>query len=290
MKDEFNNLQKEVNQSNEFVNIKDNPSIKENITAPEQVNAPEYTDPVDDTPVSPEKRKFDQDKKNHALTMLTGGLTATIAGIVLGLTTMLNVKMSAEFDHVDYADGNISYQVNVKDMTEKETLTAYVYEENELIETIDLVDEDGDGIIEGNYEISPEHVKELLANDNDNSVSYRFTLKGIVGLNVSRDFDSYVLRIDQIVSEFRDVDYWCTCGKDGYYNFQMNFTDDNNIFTDFEAYIDDNFGGRSYCEFNEDLHSAQHIYVLDLQGASGILTITYYADGELQVVTQEVHF
>ena len=171
-------------------------------------------------------------------------------------------------------------------MTEKETLTAYLYRGENKIDEISLVDEDGDGNIAGSFILNEEELSQIeqVTSANENaSILYRIDLKGVVGLNVERAFDSYVVKINKMISVFESVDTECRCGVDGNFYFTMNYTDNGGQFSDFVAYIEDNFGNRSECVFAIDneggYHNEQKIYVLGLSGSTGKLTIEYKING-----------
>ena len=124
-------------------------------------------------------------------------------------------------------------------------------------------------------------------------------LRGLVGLDVERLFDRYVVSIDKFTSHFDDIEWHCECSVDGYFYFKMNFEDDGDLFSDFEAYIVDNFYENatssdeqenhiSRCTFSDNLHDEQRIFVENLQGSQGKLVIKYNKDGETDKVVQEL--
>lgn len=284
--DELNQGVGEFNPQSENKVIAENVVVKENIAVNEN-------QPVEESIPAPKKSptKLNEKKKQHALSVLSGGLAATVGAVVCGMTSYVNVKMSADFSDVKYEDGKIVYAINVQDMTEDETLTIYPFRDNDSMDSINVVDEDGDGVIEGVIELDKEYIQNKL-NSNDNvTIDYVLELKGIVGLNIERSFDRWVIRIDKMTSKFENVEGYCTCTIDGNYTFLMNFEDDNELFSNFEAWITDDFGHESYCTFTENLHEEQKIYVLDLQGSHGYLHIRYQADGvEADPIDIEINF
>lgn len=284
--DELNQGVGEFNPQNENKSFAENVAIKENVIVNEN-------QAVEESIPAPKKApgKLNEKKKEHALSVLSGGLAATVGAVLVGMTSYVNVKMSADFSDVKYEDGKIVYAINVQDMTEDETLTIYPYRDNGALDAISVRDEDGDGLIEGVIELDKEYIRTRLDSSDNVTVNYVLELKGVVGLNIERSFDRWVVRIDKMTSKFEDVESWCTCSEDGCYNFQMNFEDDNDLFTNFEAWITDDFGNESHCSFTENLHDVQKIYVLDLQGAHGFLHIRYQADGvEADPIDIEINF
>lgn len=277
MADEFRDAGREINPQVENKTVVENVVAKENVPVLENKEAKEnieYSEKAADF-----KAKAAKKKQTQALSVLSGGLAATVGLVLIGVTNLVNVRMKAEFADVTYQDGQITYSINVEQMTEKENLTLYPSLDKFELDPIELVDEDDDGIIKGIINVDKKYIEEKL-NSNDNVlVEYVLDLKGVVGLDVERAFDSYVVQIEKFTSVFNGVDCWCNCGVDGYYYFQLDFVDDHQMFTNFEAWIVDDFGNRSDCVFSDNLHEAQKIFVLDLQGSHGTLFIKYNADG-----------
>ena len=288
MADEFNNkAAPEFSPQSENRVIKENLFAQENKIVAESVAAKENLDTVG------EKRpagRLNKAKKNKALGVLSASLVGTIALVLTTMTNLVNVKMKAEFNEVAYEDGLLKYSINVKDMTEKETLTLYPSRDNKSLEKISLIDDDGDGLIEGAIELDKQYIKDRLDSGENVNIKYVLNLKGMVGLDIERAFDRWVVRIDKQTSKFENVSYHCECGVDGYFYFTMNFEDDNALFTDFEAWIEDAFYEDATtdaerelhiarCAFTENLHDEQRIFVDGLTGSAGKLFIKYKTDG-----------
>ncbi len=261
---------------NEGINFAENTVIDENQTQTEETPTRESSE-MDTGQQEPPKKS-----KRSFLSGISTSLIVIVAASVVGITNLLNVSMNAQFvdEATQYLDGKIRYEINVENMTEKESLNAYLYEGDELIETIPLYDEDGDGVIEGEIPLDKEAVQAKLDAGDNVRVEYRMDLKGTVGLNVERAFDSYKFRIDKFSSSIESVDMWCSCGVDGYYNFKINYTDPLEKFQNFEAYIEDEKGNRSVCTFTDDPHEAQRIFVNNLSGSRCKLYIKYLENGE----------
>jgi hypothetical protein len=58
----------------------------------------------------------------------------------------------------------------------------------------------------------------------------------------------------------------------------MVFDDIDHIFSNFEAYIVDDYGNKAICKFSDNLYDEQKIYVADLVSSHGKLVIKYTAD------------
>ena len=236
--------------------------------------------------------------RNKAISVLTTSLVGVVGLVVAGMTNMINIKLNAEFDKVEYQDGKINYAINVSNITEKEYLIIYPERDGKKLDGIKLIDEDDDGYIEGSFDVDLEYIQKQQEMFDNVTVKYVVNLRGLVGLDVERLFDRYVVRIDKLTSEFEDVEGYCNCGVDGYYYFKMNFNDDGGLFSNFEAYIIDDFYDENdvtgekenhiaYCTFSDNLHDEQRIFVLNLQGSRGKLVIKYNKEGVEDKITVE---
>ena len=236
-------------------------------------------------------RKTDKIRsRNKALSVLTSSLVGVVGLVVAGMTNLVNIKFKAKFNDVEYRDGKIFYSVGVKDMTEKEALTIYQSRDSIKLDSVSLLDDNGDGVIQGSIDVDKDYIKRQQELNKNISIKYVLDLRGMVGLDVERLFDRYVVRIDQFTSEFYDVDCYCSCGIDGYFHFTMNFDDDGGLFSNFEAYIYDDFYLTAseeekknhivYCTFSDNLHEEQKIFVLEnFEGSNGTFVIKYNKDG-----------
>ena len=292
MIDEFGN-----NKTPEFAKQNENRVIRENVVIAENK-------PVLENVSTEESKSFDETKKpevknkqkarNRAMAALTSSVVGVIGLVVAGMTNLLNVKMKAEFNEVEYRDGLIVYSINVKDITEKEYLIVYPERDGKKLDPIKLVDEDNDGVINGQFEVDKDYIEMQMSMHDNINIKYVLNLRGLVGLDVERLFDRYVVRIDKYTSKFHNVTGHCECGVDGYYYFTMDFEDDGGLFSDFEAYIIDDFyedaseeekpSHIAYCRFSDNLHDEQRIFVNDLKGSTGRLFIKYLADGVEEIV------
>lgn len=287
MADEFGNRKvPEINSQVENKVANENYFASENQTALENVEAKENLDTVG-------KVKQSNKSKKKNLSVLSAGLVGIVSMALIGVTSLVNVKMKAQFDDekVVYEEGKISYSLNVKEMTEKETLLIYVTRDGKKLEKIELVDEDNDGLIEGKIDVDKTYIEEKFSSGKNEKIEYKLDLKGVVGLDVERYFDSVKVNIDQFVSEFYYVEGHCNCGVDGYYYFTMVYEDYGHIFSGFKAYIiDDMYDIVSeqekekhiaYCKFSDNYYEEQRIYVSDLATSHGKLVIKYRADDNI---------
>ena len=261
----------------EQIDIRDNAPIEEMTAQNEFVAAQDENN----QPKEQETVERPKNKKNF-LSSLSTSLIVVVAAAVVGITNLLNVNLNATFNDelTKYVDGIIQYSIDVKDLTEKESLKLYLYEDQELIETFALVDEENDGIIDGEIIVDKEKIQAKLDQSENVRVEYRLDLKGNVGLNVERAFDSYVFQIDKFYSTIDSVDMHCECSVDGCYHFLINFSDPLGKFTEFEAWIEDENGNIATCEFSDDLHAEQKIFVGNMTTSRCKLFIKYLENGE----------
>ena len=276
MADEFGNRNApEINSQVENKTVSENIFAQENKPVLENIEAKENLDTVG------KPKKVSKNKKKN-ISILSAGLVAVVSFALIGVTSLVNVKMKAEFDDkkVVYEEGKISYSLTVKEMTENETLSIYVVRDNVKLEKIELVDEDGDGLIEGKIDVDKPYIEEKFSSGKSEKVQYKLDLKGVVGLDVERYFDSVTVNIEQMVSEFYYVEGHCNCGADGYYYFTMVFEDFDHLFSDFNACIVDDEGNVANCVFSDNLYEEQKIYVADLTTSHGKLVIKYRADDD----------
>lgn len=289
MADEFKNSGQEFNPQVENKVFKENFIPLENVVVNENQPVQESLDTTA-TQAKPE-RKLNQDKKNRALSSLSGGLAATIGAVAVGITGTMNVSMKAEFSDVKFVDSAIVLNVDVQNMEDDNTLTAYLYEGDKKIETVSLLDEDKDGKIEYSIALDKEHLKEVLSGAGEHEIKYRVDLKGVVGLDVERAFDSYIVRVNHVGSSFTGLTGQCHCQEDGCYHFLLEFEDDFNLIEFISARIEDKDGHIAHCTFSEDLHEEQLINVDQLTGTKGTLYVEYKLDGIQQdAQTLEIEF
>ena len=274
------NAQSENRVTRETVFAAENKSAQENVSIKENLEFDGKS-----------SRKTDKIKsRNKALSIMTSSLVGVIGLVVAGMTNLVNIKYKADFEKVKYVDGEIQYSINVKELTSKENLTIYQSRDTKKLDPIVYKNIDmKEGVIEGVIPVDQDYIQRQLASGDNVSIKYVLELRGLVGLDVERLFDRWVVRIDKFTSEFKDITGYCNCGVDGYYYFTMNFTDDGGLFSNFEAYIIDDFYETAseqekekhiaYCTLSENLHDEQRIFVLDLQGSRGTLVIRYNKDG-----------
>ena len=283
MKDEYNR-QKEVTRADNFVMPGEAERYKEFRSADEQTLVDDgYNQNANATQTANRKK---------LLKILTGSLVTAGAASAFGVTTLINVGMSASFNEVNYQDGCIFFEFNTKNVTEDSILLLHFAEGDKEIESYDYSEQaytSEDGIIKGSIELSKEMLDSFNTKlaDKNTDVTFELTLTGEVGLDVTRTFDSYKIQFYHAESVFEKVEGECHCGVDGYYYFTLIYTDDYGIFEGFKAYIEDANGNKFEClDLNDDNAHEQHrISVVDAASSACKLVVTYYVKGEIQPKT-----
>jgi len=280
IKDEYNS-QREVTRADNFVMPGEAERYKEFRSAEEQTLVEDgYNQNVNATQAANRKK---------LLKILTGSLVTAGAASAFGVTTLINVGMSASFNEVNYQDGCIFFEINAKNVNEDSVLLLHFLEGDKEIDSYDYSEQAytaEDGVIKGSIELTSEMLNSFntrLAEKNTD-VTFELTLTGDVGLDVVRTFDSYKVQFYHAESVFKKVEGECHCGVDGYYYFTLIYSDDYGIFEGFKAYIEDAEGNKFEClDLNDDNAHEQHrISVVDAASSACKLVVTYYVKGEIQ--------
>ena len=245
IKDEYNS-QREVTRADNFIMPGEAERYKEFRSAEEQTLVEDgYNQNVNAAQAANRKK---------LLKILTGSLVTAGAASAFGVTTLINVGMSASFNEVNYQDGSIFFEFNAKNVNEDSVLLLHFLEGDKEIDSYDYSEQaytSEDGIIKGSIELSKEMLDSFntkLAEKNTD-VTFELTLTGDVGLDVVRTFDSYKVQFYHAESVFEKVEGECHCGVDGYYYFTLIYSDDYGIFEGFKAYIED-----AECHFYQQLN------------------------------------
>lgn len=192
-------------------------------------------------------------RKNRIGDMLKIFCIATAAVIAVTAATLLPKNTSAEIISLTVTDTSISYTVNVSG---DDVLELVVY--NDFTHrTESLTHGENDGKVEG---LKPD-------------IRYRVAVVCNSGFG-NRTIAEKSVRTGKdapapLVTELLSVEHQCTCDKDGYFHFTLNFTDGNGYWSDFTAKLTDSFGTVSSCKFNDDIHAEQKIDVAVRAGLLG---------------------
>lgn len=283
MKDEYNS-QREITRADNFVMPGETERYKEFRSAEEQTLVEDGYNQNVSTKQAADRKKL--------LKILTGSLVTAGAASAFGVTTLINVGMSASFNEVNYQDGAIYFEFSAKNVKEDSVLLLHFAEGDKEIESYDYSEQaytSEDGTVKGSIELTKEMLDSFntkLAEKNTD-VTFQLTLTGDVGLDVTRKLDSYKVQFYHAESVFERVEGECHCGEDGYYYFTLIYSDDYGIFEGFKAYIEDAQGNKFEClDLNDDNAHEQHrISVVDAASSACKLVVTYYIKGEIQPKT-----
>lgn len=226
----------------------------------------------------------------------TGGKFATGAAvvgvaslIVIGTSGLVNMNMDGKIESLLFQDNKIVYDVNVSDVEKGNTMFFEIYEgkASKPLTTKEIlgdVKESLNGQVKGMFDIDDLNIGEKLKEVD--SLTYTFHLCGNTGL-VNRTYDSYVLEINQYKSEFRSISYKSDYSNSGNFLFWLDFQDDYQIFTDFEAFLVDSEGVRRDCIFTDNLHEQQSIFILDLAAGPAHFEVSFKINQEEQVISYD---
>ncbi len=199
-------------------------------------------------------------KKNRINDIVKAFFVATIAVVSVAAFSAFNADVEADITALSVTDTRISYTVNV-DSDEAVELVVY----NDFTRrNVSLLKGENEG-----------EVTDLKPN-----VKYTVALVCKTFLS-ERTLEERSVLTDKTpsaspVTELYSVESECKCNVDGYFHFKLNFIDENNYWSDFEATLTDAFGNVSVCEFVGDVHDEQKIDVTinaALRGTTATFTV-----------------
>lgn len=276
-------LDQETNKEpEEFKNSKEfNRDPKEEIFAKEYISGAEMDESNKEYAT---KVKVERIKKDAAAggKLATGAAVVGVASlIVIGTSGLVNINMDGKIENLLFQDNHVVYEVNVSDMEKGNTMYFEIYEgtASNAISTKEIISDVTEpltDVVSGVLDVDDLNIQEKLKTED--SLKYTFRLCGNTGL-VNRTYDSWILEINEYESIFRTVSYMSDYGNSGTFVFEMDFSDDYGIFTDFEAYIKDSEGTVRYCTFKENLHEQQSIFILDLAGGEAYFELSFNSNG-----------
>jgi len=276
MKDEFNIVSQnkeplEIASYSETKQVSDDHSVTE-IAAYEETRS---------SSGAAANRKTSSSKTSlSSFSLLTTAMVAIIAVVAVISPTVLADSTEVNFVEFSVTDTAV-YAYLLLENRSNNTLKIVVYNdftsrEQEIASpdsagaadrTESYVDENGVAVQEFSFE-------ELGLAPN---MSYTLAVKNGTTVLAQKTFHTAI----KYVTEFRSVTSECWCSKDRTFHFQMDFIDENNYFSEFQASLTDSEGNVSYCEFEGELTDSQRIWVLDettgeniLVGESATFTIT----------------
>ena len=281
---------------------------EENRDISEQGNSNEYNRQAKEYPVDKEMYEAPEMKEQSEAGTLNSKLVerskkpkrlqqeAIAASAVISLASfaviassgLINVTMNGQINELTYQDNQLMYNITVEDVNEDNSLFFEVSEGSKVLMTYTIELENTstyDGDLTGSFSLDELKLSERM--EDKDKLSFDVHLCGDTGL-VNRTYDSRVVEVEALVSEFTSIEYGCDCANSGCFLFQMYYQDDYGIITDFQASITDNQGVKKDCIFTGNKHDEQSIFVLDLAGGDAVFELSYKIDGELKTISESV--
>ena len=194
--------------------------------------------------------------------------TAVVAFIsysVISSSGLINLTMDAKINSVDFVDDGLDYDINVIDVKISNKIYFSILYNDEQVMKYDVDIKNNDtytGALTGHFAFSDIDLEKEL-DDADGNLEYTVRLCGNTGL-VDRTYDSWIVEIDSLESEFKSVTYEYQYDTTGYFVFQMDYVDNYSQFSDFMATLSDSSGHVSYCKFTNNYHDEQKISVIGI--------------------------
>ena len=282
---EINKEPEEFKSSKEY-----NKDPKEEIFAKEYINTNEVDSSNKEYATAKKVERIKKDAQSGGK-LATGAAVVGVASlIVIGTSGLVNINMDGKINNLTFQDNQIVYDVDVEDVEKGNTMYFEIYEGKSskialTKEILSDVKESLTGNITGAFSVEELKISDKLKSTD--SLSYTFHLCGNTGL-VNRTYHSFILEINSFESVFRSVSYRSDYANTGTFKFLMDFSDDYQIFTDFEAYIKDADGKINKCNFTDNLHEEQSISILDLAGGDAYFELSFNSNGTKETYGYDV--
>lgn len=253
---EDNNNEVEVsNVDEEAISLSSNPDASEIESQKETNQTKEYN--------------VERSNKNTVAKVTTTLAATAVVGFlsysVISTSGLINLSMDAKINSVEFVDDGLDYDINVSEVkVSNEIYFSIFYNDESVMKYTVDIEENGTftGQLTGHFAMSDIDIESDLESANG-PVEYTVRLCGNTGL-VDRTYDSWVVEVSNLVSEFNSVSYEYQFDTTGYFVFQMDYTDNLGQFTDFIATLTDTNNVVSKCVFTENFHDEQKISVLGL--------------------------
>ncbi|MCR5112581.1 MAG: hypothetical protein K6A63_01440 [Acholeplasmatales bacterium] len=253
----------EDNKTNDEVTI-----VEEETSAPaSNPDAPE-AESIKETNQTSEYNVERKSKASAAKVTTTIAATAVVAFVsysVISSSGLINLSMDAKINSVEFVDDGLDYDINVSEVkVSNEIYFSILYNDESVMKYTVDIDNDNTytGQLTGHFALSDIDIASDLELANG-PIEYTVRLCGNTGL-VDRTYDSWIVEVSGLVSEFYSVTYEYQYDTTGYFVFQMDYIDNLGQFTDFKATLTDTNNAVSECTFTENFHDEQKISVLGL--------------------------
>ena len=246
-RDEFNKAEAEYNAEPQT-------SVRDELNAAKTpAEAQEFQD-VAEYPFESKPKKSSSSRRNSKLlqTLSAFAAIAVVAGAAVALPSD---DVSASIKETFVTDTSVEYAVFVE---EGEGLNLVLY--NDFTRrSVALKKGENSGLFT--------NLKEEM--------DYTLAVVGNFGFGEKKIAKTSVKTLPPLITEWHGLTHECTCDVDGYFHFNMDFVDENGYWTKFRAWLKDENGNLSYCEFGEDLHGDQKIDVVEagLVGKTATFTL-----------------
>lgn len=257
MNDEINDIiLEDLEKSENTINV-NNEVLDNNILLNQEFS--EFKDPTFSKSVNIKK-------KSDTMKLLSGFAAVIVLGVgAVNVTSSSNVIVEFAFDDFIIRDTSIDYGFAISDY---DTTDYTIKLQNSFTNRQRKVD---DMYVTGSFENLAPNMKYTI----------KVVTPGSFGSEriICEQSISTLSTSEYRTARFIDIETECRCEIDGFFYFKMNYIDHFNVFNDFYAYLEDDYGGQSFCYWNEDLHSEQRIQVTDsgLIGKDATLYVYCYS-------------
>ena len=261
---EENKLNNEVSDSNETNKDGANPNVSEVEKQIEVTESSEYNEGT--------KGRATAVKATTAVAATA--VVAFLSYSVISSSGLINISMDAKINSIEFVDDGLDYDINVSEVkTSNEIYFSILYNDESVMKyKVDIDSDDTySGELTGHFAFSDINLEEQLDAANGN-LEYTVRLCGNTGL-IDRTYDSWVVEISDLVSEFNSVTYEYQYNTSGYFVFQMDYVDNYGQFSGFMASLSVSNGHVSYCSFTNNYHDEQKISVLGID-SNAVFTIS----------------
>lgn len=193
---------------------------------------------------------------------------------VVGVGSIISTPTTANIINLEATNTTINYEVDVCDNDEDLVLILANDFTNRVIELEDGLNK---GVI-SNLKENMYYTFSIISNDS-------LTKKELVKQDIR------TLKAEEVKHTILySVEHVCKCNIDGCFYFKMDFVDENNYWSNFEATLTDKFGNIANSIFSDDLSSWQKIDVIEneLAGNRAVFTISCISKENSELVEEIV--
>lgn len=225
-------------------------------------------------------------KRKNYTTIAATAIVGVVGLGVIASSGLINLNMDGSINEISYVDNKLVYDIDVNDVNKDNSIYFEIYDNGKSVMKYDVISKENfDGNRKGEF---PLDELDILSKDLTLGLKYTVRLKGDTGL-IDRTYDSWVLEIEGVSSEFNGALLTCDCAVSGYLLIDIDFKDDYGVYSDFEATLVDSSNVSRECVFSDNLHETQKIFVLDLAGGEATFTLRYKENGVLKTSVSNIN-